>query len=213
LYAILGDPNAEDRKGSPVEIANHARIFYYAQRVGVMIDFNRYKEWLAHHPDHVPVDVLPDEFKPPTKGKDVSHEFIYVAKEGSRKENMDPIPSESAPATGSRRHLTDIAQLTTKMKDLSTEPAPQEQQHGEALDWQRAAPKADLYIDRKKRPQIDGAASGNSEEEPSYPLGFAQMLEMLQKGIRIPGIRDIPDTVVRDPVRIFLKCLKKIPDY
>ena len=125
-------------------MATHARIFYYAQRIGVQIDFSRYQDWLARHPDHLPPQVLPDGY-------------------------------------------------------LSPESSSSSSDHGQAeqvLPWQQAAPKADLYID-KSAPVADGAGAG---DQPSYPMGFSQMLQLLQEGKPIPGIREIPNTIVRDPV-------------
>ncbi|RSL97361.1 hypothetical protein CEP52_010957 [Fusarium oligoseptatum] len=63
-----------------------------------------------------------------------------------------------------------------------------------ALDWQKAAPKADLYIDRKA-----AAAQTGSEDQPNYPMGFAEMIKLLKEGKPVPGIRQIPNTIVRDP--------------
>lgn len=64
-----------------------------------------------------------------------------------------------------------------------------------SLPWQQAAPKADLYIDKK------AAANANPDGgEPSYPMGFADMIRLLQEGKEVPGIRQIPNTVVRNPV-------------
>lgn len=130
LSAILGPPNSSN--GSPADMAVHARIFYYAQRVGVQIDFARYTAWLAENPSHSPAQVLPEE---------------YLASQ--------------------------------------TEPL---------LPWQQAAPKADLYVDRK------AAAACSPDGQPSYPMGFADMLKLLQEGKEVPGIRQIPDTIARDPV-------------
>ncbi|EFY95723.1 hypothetical protein MAA_08867 [Metarhizium robertsii ARSEF 23] len=143
LSAILGPP---DTPGSPSDMAVHARIFYYAQRIGVQIDFAKYKDWLSRHPGHTPPQVLPEEYRS---------------------------PSASSPS----------------------EPP---------LPWQQAAPKADLYVDRK------AAAENATGDQPSYPMGFAEMLKLLQEGKPIPGIKQIPNTVVRDPVSlepIFAKSL------
>jgi hypothetical protein len=63
------------------------------------------------------------------------------------------------------------------------------------LDWQKAAPKTDLYIDRKA-----AAAQSGSEDQPNYPMGFAEMIKLIQEGKPVPGIRQIPNTIVRDPV-------------
>ncbi|KAF5006119.1 hypothetical protein FDECE_7491 [Fusarium decemcellulare] len=137
LYAILGEPGQQNPQASLVDMAIHARIFYYTQRIGVSIDFAAYKAWLASNPDHQPPDVLPDEY-----------------------------------------HRRNEA-------NASSSPV---------LDWQKAAPKADLYVDRKA-----AAAQSGSEDQPNYPMGFAEMIKLLQEGKPVPGIRQIPNTIVRDP--------------
>ncbi|KAJ0311681.1 hypothetical protein Brms1b_008127 [Colletotrichum noveboracense] len=165
LTAILGDPNTANPKGTPSELATHARIFYYASRIGVTIDFNGYKDWLARHPDHTPPDILPEEYK------------------------------SQSPATTT---AADVPDLTSKLNDIKTDPEVENNAGAEDTpSWQTAAPKAELYVERKAPPQVDGDGEGG---EPAYPVGFAEMLQMLQKGIPIPGIRQIPDTVVRGAV-------------
>ncbi|KAG6317062.1 hypothetical protein E4U22_006570 [Claviceps purpurea] len=150
LSAILGPrdsssfSSSSSAKGSSADMPIHARIFYYAQRIGVQIDFARYTAWLARNPHHTPPQVLPDE---------------YLASSPS---------SPSSKATGA---------ATTATESL--------------LPWQQAAPKADLYVDRRAGAE---AAAG----EPSYPVGFAEMLQLLSEGKEIPGIRQIPNTVARD---------------
>jgi hypothetical protein len=167
--------------------------------VGVTIDFSSYKDWLAQHPEHEAPNILPDEFRSP-----VAAVADATTSRDFRQENQEAAAPDSA-ASKARHHQAAMMDLSSEMKILSTaettEPAPQ---GAAALAWQRAAPRADLYVDRRHMPQADGAGSGDSADEPNYPLGFAQMLEMLQKGIPIPGIREIPDTVARDPVSVSL---------
>lgn len=142
LSAILGEPNSQGQnpRGSPADIATHARIFYYAQRIGVRIDFAAYHAWLASRPDHQPPRLLPQDCLSPD-------------------------------ASGQHQDAA-----------------------SSALSWQQAAPRADLYVDRSR--QSPSAATG----EPNYPMGFADMLRLLQEGKPIPGIRQIPNTIARDPV-------------
>ncbi|KAF7546186.1 hypothetical protein G7046_g9375 [Stylonectria norvegica] len=128
LYAILGEPNQQNPQANLSDMAIHARIFYYAQRVGVSIDFAQYHAWLAQHSDRQAPDVLPEEYN-----------------------KIVPV-----------------------------------------LDWQKAAPKADLYVDRK------AAAAADPSDQPNYPMGFAEMIQLLQEGKEVPGIRQIPNTIVRD---------------
>ena len=68
----------------------------------------------------------------------------------------------------------------------------------DVLPWQQAAPKAELYVDKSAQ-AADSAASGGAEQ-PNYPMGFAEMIKLLQEGKPIPGIKQIPNTIARDPV-------------
>ncbi|GKT78752.1 hypothetical protein ColTof4_11175 [Colletotrichum tofieldiae] len=180
LNAILGDPNTENPQGTPSDLAIHARIFYYAQRIGVTVDFARYKDWLARHPGYTPPDILPEEYK--------------------SRSTQDTATTSTAAGSGDAASANDVPGLTSKLNDLSTGKEKEESAAAATTEtapsWQAAAPKADLYVERKPPSQAD--APGQGGDEPAYPMGFAQMLDMIQKGIPIPGIRQIPDTVVRD---------------
>ncbi|KAI1381135.1 hypothetical protein F4677DRAFT_117853 [Hypoxylon crocopeplum] len=57
--------------------------------------------------------------------------------------------------------------------------------------WQSAAPTAQLYIEKDQ-------AATDPNKEP-YPKKFEEIVEFLQTGKPIPGIREIPDTVIEDP--------------
>ncbi|KAK1481305.1 hypothetical protein CCUS01_04417 [Colletotrichum cuscutae] len=189
LYAILGDPNTENPQGTPTDLAIHARIFYYAQRIGVTIDFAKYKDWLAKHPDHTPPDVLPEEYKTSsTASTQGASSSTAPAASGATEPSTDDVPTLPSKLDTLNTNETTLADPTP---DSSATPADEA-----TPSWQAAAPKADLYVERKAQPQE--GAPGQGGDEPAYPMGFAQMLEMIQKGIPIPGIRQIPDTVVRD---------------
>ncbi|KAI9158500.1 hypothetical protein HJFPF1_06495 [Paramyrothecium foliicola] len=138
LYAILGDPNMCTSLESLKDMATHARIFYYSQRIGTTIDFSRYQAWISEQSDHLAPDVLPEEYR-------------VAAQSGA----------DAAAAA--------------------------------ALPWQQAAPKAELFVD--KRTQAQAGPAG----EPNYPMAFAEMLKLLQEGKPIPGIKQIPNTVIRNP--------------
>ncbi|TDZ74732.1 hypothetical protein CTRI78_v000533 [Colletotrichum trifolii] len=176
LAAILGDPNTVNPQGTPADLATHARIFYYASRIGVTIDFNRYKDWVARHPDHTPPNVLPEEY-----------------------ESQAPAPPGEPSSSSSSRN--DVPDLTSKLDSLDTADsnitAPADTAETDRPSWQSSAPAADLYVERKTSPQ-PAVGTPDAGGEPAYPVGFAEMLQMLQKGIPIPGIKQIPDTVVRD---------------
>lgn len=131
-------------------MATHARIFYYAQALGVSIDFSRYQAWRARNPDRAPPDVLPGE---------------YLAR-GQQQQQQQQVASSTTPTS-----------------------------------WQQAAPKADLYVDKKARAaEAAESAAQAGVNEPAYPMQFAEMIKLLQEGKEVPGIRQIPNTILRDPV-------------
>lgn len=59
--------------------------------------------------------------------------------------------------------------------------------------WQREAPKAQLFVPRNAEP-----SSGDKDALP-YPKKFEEIVKFLRTGQKIPGIREIPDTVIDDP--------------
>ncbi|KAK1251132.1 hypothetical protein MKX07_005687 [Trichoderma sp. CBMAI-0711] len=173
LRAILGPPNPSSQKGSLRDIATHARIFYYAQRIGVNIDFAAYQAWLAQHPDHSTPHIVPPEYE------------------------QQPSASPTLAASPSSSSSPPTHPTSTPPHTAAAPPPPQ----AEATPWQQAAPKADLYVQRNKKPSSSSSHSqaSSSEPEPAYPIAFAEMIKLLQEGKPIPGIRQIPNTIERDP--------------
>lgn len=70
----------------------------------------------------------------------------------------------------------------------------QDGQDQDLPSWQRSAPKAALYVNKG-----DAGAGNGSDKEP-YPKKFEEILAFLQTGKEIPGIVQIPDTVIEDAV-------------
>ncbi|KAI0415165.1 hypothetical protein F5X98DRAFT_232270 [Xylaria grammica] len=59
--------------------------------------------------------------------------------------------------------------------------------------WQREAPKAALFV-----PKNAGPSNSGGEAVP-YPKKFEEIVKFLETGQMIPGVRQIPDTVIDDP--------------
>ncbi|ETS78667.1 hypothetical protein PFICI_08520 [Pestalotiopsis fici W106-1] len=70
--------------------------------------------------------------------------------------------------------------------------SPQDSGDQDLPSWQRAAPKAALYVNKDEAGTADG-----SGKEP-YPKKFEEILAFLQTGEEMPGIVKIPDTVIED---------------
>ena len=64
--------------------------------------------------------------------------------------------------------------------------------------WQVQAPKVDL-LKKADDGDANGAERGADGETP-YPERFNALVELVTSGTPIPGIKHIPDTVVRQPV-------------
>ncbi|PTB67531.1 hypothetical protein BBK36DRAFT_19037 [Trichoderma citrinoviride] len=174
LRAILGPPNpsSSSQKGSLRDIATHARIFYYAQRIGVQIDFAAYQAWLAQHPDHSTPHIVPPEYE--------------------QEPSASSSPTLASPSSSSPSHSTTSPTASSAAAAAVAAAA--------ATPWQQAAPKADLYVPRNKLSSSANSTSpsSSSEPEPAYPIAFAEMIKLLQEGKPIPGIRQIPNTIERD---------------
>lgn len=65
--------------------------------------------------------------------------------------------------------------------------------------WQLNAPKVDL-----SRKAEDGVAHANTGSGAPYPDNFQALIEAVTTGKPIPGIKEIPNTVVRPPVSLEL---------
>lgn len=59
--------------------------------------------------------------------------------------------------------------------------------------WQREAPKADLFVAK------DAGPSNSEAGALPYPKKFEEIVKFLETGQMIPGVRQIPDTVIDDP--------------
>jgi hypothetical protein len=61
--------------------------------------------------------------------------------------------------------------------------------------WQETAPKAELKV------SMSGATRDNgSGPDAPYPDKFADIIEAVTTGKPMPGVREIPNTVIRQPV-------------
>lgn len=70
--------------------------------------------------------------------------------------------------------------------------------------WQENAPKADLGVKAR-----DGAGRGGAEgggQAAPYPERFNAVIDAVTSGKPVPGVREIPSTVIRQPVSPYPSC-------
>jgi len=219
LLAMLGDSSDFDTSASPTinDMATHARIFYYAQRVGVIIDFATYKSWLEGHPNHKRPVFRPDP-EPQSSAAQLnrlSSSSLSTSSISPKSATMQDGPistRHSQPFSSLHTNQPTVSQLAEQLDHLRTGPSALEKGKGREVpesspltiySWQTSAPTAQLYISHPDRDSLSAIDSVNdaTNDTPDYPIRFAEMLRMIQDGIDVPGIRHVPDTIVRNSVR------------
>ena len=73
---------------------------------------------------------------------------------------------------------------------------------GPVPSWQAHAPKADLRVKAADGAAKEGAGAegGGGGDDAPYPEHFKAVIEAVTMGKPVPGIKEIPNTVVRLPV-------------
>jgi hypothetical protein len=94
--------------------------------------------------------------------------------------------------------LAKLDKILSRVKDrTSSENADTMPNAAVVPSWQSAAPRADLRV---KHDEVTEKRNSASPADAPYPDKFAAIVEALAAGKAVPGIRQIPDKVVRNPV-------------
>ncbi|KAI5919008.1 hypothetical protein F4810DRAFT_689806 [Camillea tinctor] len=154
------------------EAALQTRIVRFQQQTKIEVNAEAYKQWLSQNNQ-----------KPPSI---ISQQTITV------EATTTPDPKDRK-----------LAHLLVELGDPLGETALQQQPASDPVtppvvaadpsvpSWQSAAPTAELYVKKDANP--------SSPDKEPYPKKFEEIIEFLQTGKEIPGIRKIPDTVIEDP--------------
>ncbi|KAI0432271.1 hypothetical protein F5Y09DRAFT_339776 [Xylaria sp. FL1042] len=152
------------------EIALQARIDRFAERVKIQIDKDAYNQWLSESGSPQP--------------RLFSDQVLAQEVEGKP---YTPLNQEQVPPEQRR-----LAILHAKLGHPPYQPASQPIDPS-VPSWQREAPKAELFVPK------DAAPSNSGGEALPYPKKFEEIVKFLETGQMIPGVREIPDTVIEDP--------------
>lgn len=127
--------------------------------------------------------------------------------------SYDRFAAQDAAAARLDRALLDrLVQVQERMRAMTDPDVPA---------WQARAPTVDVSRkadDDHEAEGHDGVAArttpGHGADEAPYPLGFQQVMEAVTSGQPVPGVRDIPNSIVRAPVRgpLFLARLRRTVD-
>ncbi|KAI1851720.1 hypothetical protein JX265_010954 [Neoarthrinium moseri] len=175
FQSLLANGLLSSSELSPPDIALQCRIRRYEERVGIQVDAANYKAYRSQG-ERPKVDLVPK----------VLLEQEALHEPDASKRRYAAIAND--PATG------------TPAADGGSGNSQEDSLDESVPSWQRAAPKAALYVN--KSGSATGAAAGgpatDSDKEP-YPKKFEEIIAFLQTGKEIPGILKIPDTVIDDP--------------
>ncbi|KAI1506209.1 hypothetical protein F5X99DRAFT_365912 [Biscogniauxia marginata] len=149
--------------------ALQTRIARFQQQTKIEVDGEAYKQWLSQNNQKQP--------------SIISHQTIAAE-------------AMTTPDPKDRKFAHLLIELGDPLGQaaLQPHPAPAEPPAADPSvpSWQSAAPTAELYVKKDANP------ASPPGKEP-YPKKFDEIIEFLQTGKEIPGIRKIPDTVVEDP--------------
>ncbi|KAH9908206.1 hypothetical protein F4778DRAFT_720775 [Xylariomycetidae sp. FL2044] len=151
------------------DIALESRIQRFKQQTNLSVDKSAYKQWLSQGDRQQP-KFVPEQA--------VVSEALSVPEPRDRK----------------------LAHLLIELGDPLGELALQQnlpEPDPSVPTWQSAAPRAALYVPRDNAAGAGGAPSDPGKEP--YPKKFEEIVEFLQTGKEIPGIKQIPDTLIDDP--------------
>lgn len=163
----------------------HSRLFYYARVRGVTISYAGYRQWLRDQ--YLSKPDAPRIWEWHLLRAICNHRDRLVAANNSTS-------PESTSSTGEQEvWMRDLLQTglpagALPATDIADATAPA---------WMIAAPREDLYIDRRNTANNTSTSSG---DQVPYPEQFAAIIKAVQSGKPIEGIVEIPDIVARNPV-------------
>ncbi|KXJ89658.1 hypothetical protein Micbo1qcDRAFT_164958 [Microdochium bolleyi] len=178
------EATAQTPGASLASAALTARAARFEQQTKIKIDTAAYQAWLTANNTRQP---------PLVSEQIVSAESIAVIDPAERRfahllvelgEPLGRIALQTAPPAASDK--ADAVSSAAQGPRATTD------DNADVPSWQASAPKAELYVPR----DLNDTTGGSKEQ---YPKKFMEIIEFIQTGKPIEGIRIIPDTVIEDP--------------
>ncbi|ERS95060.1 hypothetical protein HMPREF1624_08549 [Sporothrix schenckii ATCC 58251] len=180
LIETLGGPDALRPNPTHEGSAAFCRTVFFRRQTGRRVDFSRYNGFRADHPEYPSIDrrLL---------------SALYAASASIEGElGLGDLRLAEAVAAGT---------VINPFDGTPTPPVDAETSNGSGVDipsWQRSAPRNTLKVDRAAAPTGTGGGGAGAGEAP-YSDKFAKVVEAIQTGKELDGIKQIPDTVIRQP--------------
>ena len=205
LIETLGGPEAlrpnPTHEGSSV----FCRTVFFRRQTGRRVDLTRYNGFRAERPEYPSIDQrLLHALYTAAASLDAELGLSDLSLSGaSANSSLNPLAS---PSTNRNRRLAEAVAAGPLINPFDGSPAPvisNNSSSSNSVDvpsWQRSAPRNELKIDRTLARGGSAGAGGAGAAEAPYSDKFAKVVEAIQSGKELEGIKQIPDTVVRQPV-------------
>lgn len=216
LIETLGGPDALRPNPTHEGSASFCRTVFFRRQTGRRVDLTRYNGFRADHPDYPSIDrrLLSALYAAASSiegelglgGLSLSGGSPDASTTPGEGGPASPNPLAS-PSTNRNRRLAEAVAAGPVINPFDGTPTPpigeesgSSNGSGMAIpSWQRSAPRNALKVDRAAEQGGSGGGSSGAGEAP-YSDKFAKVVEAIQTGKELEGIKQIPDTVVRQAV-------------
>ncbi|CAK7264997.1 hypothetical protein SEPCBS119000_001286 [Sporothrix epigloea] len=231
LIETLGGPDALRPNPTHEGSATFCRIVFFRRQTGRRIDLTQYNDFRSKHPDYPSIDrrLLHALYTvaASTDGEQGVHNSVASAiSDVDGKRGPPPPKLLASPSIERSRCLAEAVAAGPPINPFDgtqTRPADSGTSSSgvNVPSWQHSAPRSELRVVRESA-QGGSAGSGNAGAlEAPYSDKFAKVVEAIQSGKELEGIKQIPDIVVRQAVccltswsptisRIFINTLQGI---
>ncbi|KAL1903631.1 hypothetical protein Sste5346_000260 [Sporothrix stenoceras] len=200
LIETLGGPDALRPNPTHEGSASFCRTVFFKRQTGRRVDFSRYNGFRAEHPEYPSIDRrLLAALYAAAASIEAELGLGSLSLEGSPASGAStpgdgpasPNPLAS-PSTNRNRRLAEAVAAGPVINPFDGTPTPPIRDV-EIPSWQRSAPRNALKVDKAAASAGTGAGAG----EAPYSDKFAKVVEAIQTGKELEGIKQIPDTVIR----------------
>lgn len=208
LIETLGGPDALRPNPTHEGSASFCRTVFFKRQTGRRVDLTRYNGFRAEHPEYPSIDrrLLKELY---AAAASIEGELglggLSLAGSAASTPGDEQGPAGPAspnplasPSTNRNRRLAEAVAAGPVINPFDGTPTPPIRDV-EIPSWQRSAPRNALKIDKAAAAAQAGAGygSGAGAGEAPYSDKFAKVVEAIQTGKELEGIKQIPDTVIR----------------
>ncbi|OAA64422.1 hypothetical protein SPI_03069 [Niveomyces insectorum RCEF 264] len=213
LIETLGGPDALRPNPTHEGSTAFCRTVFFHRQTGRRVDLIQYSSFVAAHPEYPSVDrrLLRALYAAAAAAAAVAVSSAETTEGKNGDDSGQQDRSFSSDGISQSRRIADAVAMGPVVDPFDGTPTPpltqgeggDHEAGGNVPSWQRSAPRNELRVAQASpaAPPHGGSSGdgGGSNGEAPYSDKFAKIVEAIQTGKEVEGIRHIPDTVVRQP--------------